>query len=69
MRLLLALSLFALAPAFAADNDPWKLDDKFKSLKDDDLKDAKGTPCSKAPSCSSTARTLRTGPRPTVRMK
>lgn len=47
MRLLLALSLFTLAPAFAADNDPWKLDDKFKALKEDDLKDAKSTPAPK----------------------
>ena len=44
MRLLLAFSLFALAPALAADADPWKLDDKFKALKDDDLKDARSTP-------------------------
>ena len=44
MRALFALSLF-LAPlaALAADVDPWKLDDKFKAAKADDLKDAEGT--------------------------
>jgi len=47
MRTLLALSLFTLATAFAADPDPWKLDDKFKALKEDDLKDAKSTPAPK----------------------
>lgn len=45
--MLLAITLFAFAPAFAAEPDPWKLDDKFKSLKDDDLKDAKSTPAPK----------------------
>ena len=47
MRSLLAITLFALAPAFAAEPDPWKLDDAFKALKDDDLKDAKSTPAPK----------------------
>ena len=47
MRLLLAITLFALAPAFAAEPNPWKLDDAFKALKDDDLKDAKSTPAPK----------------------
>ena len=47
MRLLLAITLLAFAPAFAAEPNPWKLDDKFKSLKDDDLKDAKSTPAPK----------------------
>lgn len=45
MRALLALALAAgsLATAVAADNDPWKLDDTFKALKPEDLKDAEGT--------------------------
>jgi hypothetical protein len=47
MRLLLAAALFSFAPVFAADADPWKLDDKFKALKDDDLKDAKSVPAPK----------------------
>jgi hypothetical protein len=44
MRLAFALALFLtpLAVAFAADADPWKLDDKFKAAKPDDLKDAEG---------------------------
>src|SRR5689334_18020631 len=43
MRSLVALSLF-LAPLFVvAADDPWKLDDKFKAAKPEDLKDAEGT--------------------------
>jgi 3-keto-disaccharide hydrolase len=44
MRLTFALALlFApLAAVFAAD-DPWKLDEKFKAAKPEDLKDAEGT--------------------------
>ena len=43
MRLAFALALLA-APlaALAADGDPWKLDDKFKAAKPEDLKDAEG---------------------------
>jgi len=47
MRSLLAIVLVSFAPAFAADSDPWKLDDKFKALKDDDLTDAKSVPAPK----------------------
>ena len=49
MRSLLAIALAVILPASlrAAEPDPWKLDDKFKALKDDDLKDAKGTPAPK----------------------
>lgn len=45
MRALLALALVAgsLATAIAADGDLWKLDDRFKALKPEDLKDAEGT--------------------------
>lgn len=45
MRALLALALVAgsLATAIAADGDLWKLDDTFKALKPEDLKDAEGT--------------------------
>lgn len=45
MRALLALALVAgsLATAIAADGDLWKLDDQFKALKPEDLKDAEGT--------------------------
>ena len=43
MRSLFALALL-LTPLFAfAADDPWKLDDKFKAAKPDDLKDADGT--------------------------
>ena len=49
MRSLLAIALAVILPASlrAAEPNPWKLDDKFKALKDDDLKDAKGTPAPK----------------------
>jgi hypothetical protein len=40
MRLLLSLAMLAPLAAVAADNDPWKLDDKLKIAKPDDLKDA-----------------------------
>ena len=47
MRSLFALALIAVPfAAFAAD-DPWKLDDKFKAAKPEDLKDAKSTPAPK----------------------
>src|SRR5262249_31789745 len=48
MRLTFALALlFApLAVAIAAD-DPWKLDDKFKAAKPEDLKDAETAPAPK----------------------
>ena len=44
MRALVALALL-VSPQFAvaADADPWKLDDKFKAAKPEDLKDAAGT--------------------------
>lgn len=47
MRLTFALALL-LAPlaAFAAD-DPWKLDEKFKAAKPEDLKDAESAPAPK----------------------
>jgi hypothetical protein len=49
MRSLLAFALAVILPSSlrAAEPDPWKLDDKFKALKDDDLKDAKSTPAPK----------------------
>lgn len=49
MRLMLALAFAIAVPVSlrAAEPDPWKLDDKFKALKDDDLKDAKSTPAPK----------------------
>jgi hypothetical protein len=40
MRFVLSLALLAPLAAVAADMDPWKLDDKLKILKPDDLKDA-----------------------------
>ena len=43
LRLLLPALLLSAAPLFAQ----WKLDDKFKAAKDDDLKDAKGEPAPK----------------------
>ena len=46
MRLLSCLVLLAVAGTGFAD-DPWKLDDKFKALKPEDLKDAKSTPAPK----------------------
>jgi hypothetical protein len=39
MRFLFAICLLGSVPAFAAD-DPWKLDDKLKIIRKDDLKDA-----------------------------
>ena len=48
MRPLIALALvFAPLAVRAADADPWKLDDKFKAAKPDDLKDAESTPAPK----------------------
>jgi hypothetical protein len=49
MRTLFAVTLALAIPAAipAADTDPWKLDDKFKAEKEDDLKDAKGEPAPK----------------------
>jgi hypothetical protein len=48
MRCLLTLFLFLLPFTLqAAEPNPWKLDDKFKALKEDDLKDAKSTPAPK----------------------
>lgn len=47
MRALLFVSLLLSPTALAAEPDPWKLDDKFKALKDDDLKDAKSEPAPK----------------------
>ena len=45
-----------------AADDPWKLDDKLKIAKPDDLKDAASTSSRRrARSCSSTARTSRSG--------
>ncbi|MBN9121351.1 MAG: DUF1080 domain-containing protein [Planctomycetes bacterium] len=44
--LALALLLAPIAVAFAAD-DPWKLDDKFKAAKPEDLKDAPSVPAPK----------------------
>ena len=55
-RALLALLLVS-APAFAQ----WKLDDKFKVAKDDDLKDVKSTPAPEGATCCSTARTWTSG--------
>ncbi len=44
MRSLFALALLVTPfAAFAADADSWKLDDKFKPAKPEDLKDATGT--------------------------
>jgi hypothetical protein len=43
MRFLSTLIVLSGSVAFAAD-DPWKLDDKFKALKPEDLKDAESTP-------------------------
>jgi len=40
MRLVLSLAMLAPLTALAADIDPWKLDDKLKIAKPDDLKDA-----------------------------
>ncbi|HSQ58052.1 MAG TPA: DUF1080 domain-containing protein [Gemmata sp.] len=40
MRLLLSFGFVALSVVCAAAADPWKLDDKLKILKPDDLKDA-----------------------------
>ena len=44
MRLTFVLCLLAVpfVPGYAADADPWKLDDKFKAAKPEDLKDAEG---------------------------
>jgi len=48
MRALFIACLFAVPfSALAPEADPWKLDDKFKALKDDDLKDAKSEPAPK----------------------
>src|SRR5438067_485830 len=48
MRPLSYLFVLAALPAvFAAEPDPWKLDDQFKAAKPDDLKDAKPTPAPK----------------------
>lgn len=46
MRFLSCFVLLAAAGTGFAD-DPWKLDDKFKALKPEDLKDAPGTPAPK----------------------
>ena len=40
MRLVLSLAMLVPLTALAADIDPWKLDDKLKIAKPDDLKDA-----------------------------
>lgn len=47
MRLVCVLALLASPLAFAADSDPWKLDEKFKAAKPEDLKDAASTPAPK----------------------
>ena len=47
MRLAFALALLAAPFTLAADTDPWKLDDKFKAAKPEDLKDAASTPAPK----------------------
>lgn len=47
MRLAFTLAVLAAPLAFAADSDPWKLDDKFKAAKPEDLKDAASTPAPK----------------------
>jgi hypothetical protein len=48
MRLAFALTVLAAPLAvLAADPDPWKLDDKFKAAKPEDLKDAASTPAPK----------------------
>jgi len=44
MRLTFATCLLALPFAALAADESWKLDDKFKAAKPEDLKDAKGTP-------------------------
>jgi hypothetical protein len=46
MRFLSALFVLCCSVAIAAD-DPWKLDDKFKPAKPEDLKDAESTPAPK----------------------
>ncbi|HEV3384143.1 MAG TPA: DUF1080 domain-containing protein [Gemmata sp.] len=46
MRFLSALLVLCCSVAIAAD-DPWKLDDKFKPSKPEDLKDAESTPAPK----------------------
>jgi hypothetical protein len=46
MRLLSMLLVLCTSVAIAAD-DPWKLDEKFKAAKPEDLKDAESTPAPK----------------------
>lgn len=48
MRTFFALALFAAPLAFAvAADDPWRLDDKFKAAKPEDLQDVKPVPAPK----------------------
>jgi hypothetical protein len=44
MRFAFAVTLFSLTLSAAAAEDSWKLDDKLKIAKSEDLKDAPGTP-------------------------